>query len=588
MPLTTPALLQVRVGQHSNAGRKSVNQDFHGACLPDGLQRQSKGVAVALADGIGSSDVSDVAAAAAVHALLVDYYCTSDAWSVKRSAQCVIAATNSWLHAQTRRSPYRFDQDRGYVCTLSALIIKGATAHLFHVGDTRIHRVQGRTLEQLTEDHRVCMADGRSYLGRALGVQPQTEIDYRSLPVDAGDVFVLSTDGVHEHVSPGAMMQAIAAHAHDLDAAARSIVQQALAQGSPDNCTLQIVAIDRVPQADSGEVLHQQAQQRAQLRLPPVLSARQQFEGYEIVRELHASHRSHVYLATALASGRQVVLKTPSIDRREDHAYLDRFVLEEWIARRIDSPHVLRPADGDPPRPREHLFVAMEYVHGQTLAQWMTDHPRPSLAQVRDIVGQVARGLQAFHRREMLHLDLRPENILIDAQGTVKIIDFGAVQVAGLAEAQPASDTPPVLGNLHYTAPECLLGEAPAPSADLYALGVLTYQMLTGRLPYGSQGAAVRTRADLRRLQYRSALDEHHPIPAWMDAVLERAVHPQPHKRQQALTEFVHDLHHPGAAYLRQNRQPLTERNPLLFWRSLSLLLGLAVVVLLGMINSLR
>ncbi|MGL4809365.1 MAG: protein phosphatase 2C domain-containing protein, partial [Giesbergeria sp.] len=363
--MPTSTLLQVRVGQHSDAGRKSVNQDFHGACLPDGPQRQSKGVAVALADGIGSSDVSDVAAAAAVHALLVDYYCTSDAWSVKRSAQCVIAATNSWLHAQTRRSPYRFDQDRGYVCTLSALIVKGATAHLFHVGDTRIHRVQGRTLEQLTEDHRVCMADGRSYLGRALGVQPQTEIDYRSLPVDAGDVFVLSTDGVHEHVTPGAIVQALAHHAPDLDAAARSIVQQALENGSPDNCTVQIVTIDRVALADSGEMQHQ----RAQLRLPPVLSAREPFEGYEIVRELHASHRSHVYLATEPGSGRQVVIKTPSIDRQEDQAFLDRFVLEEWIARRIDSPHVLRPADGAQPRPREHLFVAMEYVSGQTLAQ---------------------------------------------------------------------------------------------------------------------------------------------------------------------------------------------------------------------------
>ena len=90
------------------------------------------------------------------------------------------------------------------------------------------------------------------------------------------------------------------------------------------------------------------------------------------------------------------------------------------------------------------------------------------------------------------------------------------------------------------------------------------------------------------RLQYRSALDEHSPIPAWMDAVLERDVHPQPHKRQQALTEFVHDLHHPGAAYLRQHRLPLTERHPLVFWRALSLLLGLAVVLLLGVVHSLR
>jgi serine/threonine protein phosphatase PrpC len=580
----TPALLQVRVGQHSDAGRKSVNQDFHGASLPEGPQRQSKGVAVALADGIGSSDVSDVAAAAAVHALLVDYYCTSDAWSVKRSAQCVVAATNSWLHAQTRRSPYRFDQDRGYVCTLSALIVKGATAHLFHVGDTRIYRVQGRTLEQLTEDHRVCMTDGRSYLGRALGVQPQTEIDYRSLPVDAGDMFVLSTDGVHEHMPPGAIVQAIATHAPDLDAAARSIVQQALENGSPDNCTVQIVAIDRVAPADASEMQHQ----RAQLRLPPVLSARQQFEGYEIVRELYTSHRSHVYLATEPGTGRQVVIKTPSIDRQEDQAFLDRFVLEEWIARRIDSPHVLRPADGAQPRTREHLFVAMEYVSGQTLAQWMTDHPRPSPcagARHRGPGGARAAGLSPARdaapgpaARE--RADRRPghgkdHRLWRRAGGRT---DRGPTRWGEPAGAGPSA--------LHR--PRMPAGRSPHASADLYALGVLTYQMLTGRLPYGSHGAAVRTRADLRRLQYRSALDEHRPIPAWMDAVLERAVQPPTAQTPAGAHRIRARPASPRAAYLRQHRLPLTERHR---WCSGALFRccwGWSVVLLLGVVHSLR
>ena len=115
--------LKVSIGQHSDKGCKEVNQDFHGACMPQGLALAAKGVVVALADGISSSDVSQIASAAAVHGLLQDYYCTSDAWSVKRSAQCVLAATNSWLHAQTQRSPYRFDKDRGYVCTLSSLIV---------------------------------------------------------------------------------------------------------------------------------------------------------------------------------------------------------------------------------------------------------------------------------------------------------------------------------------------------------------------------------------------------------------------------------------------------------------------------------
>lgn len=574
--------LQVRIGQHTDPGRKGVNQDFHGACVPEGPALTTKGVAAALADGISSSDVSHIASAAAVHALLQDYYCTSDAWSVRRSVQCVLAATNSWLHAQTQRGPHRFDRDRGHVCTLSALVVKSATAHLFHVGDARIHRVQGKALEQLTEDHRLHLPEGKSYLARALGMQPQLELDYLALPVEAGDTFVLTTDGVHDHVSAGFVVQAIEAHANDLDQAARNIVAEALLRGSTDNLTVQIVRIDRTAQHDAGEL----QQQRAALRLPPLLDPGNMLDGYRIVRALHASHRSHIYLAIDPDNGEKTVLKIPSIDLRDDPAYLDRFLLEEWIARRVRSPHVLRPSTS--PRKREHLYVAMEHVQGQTLAQWMIDHPRPELPVVRDIVGQIARGLQAFHRMEMLHQDLRPENIMIDSEGTVKIIDFGAVHVAGLAENAPPGAASDILGTVQYTAPEYFLGEAGTPRSDLFSLGVITYQMLTGRLPYGTQVASLRTRAALVRLRYASALNAERPIPAWIDAVLERAVHPNPFKRQDALSEFVHELRQPGAATMARHRAPLAERNPLMFWRGLSLVLALAVVALLGVVQSLR
>ena len=573
--------LRVRIGQHSDKGRKEVNQDFHGACVPVGLPLASKGVALALADGISSSEVSHIASAAAVHALLVDYYCTSDAWTVRRSVQCVLAATNAWLHAQTRRGPHRFEADQGHVCTLSALVVKSATAHLFHVGDARIYRVQGKALELLTQDHRVQLPGGHSHLARARGFHPQHDIDYRALPVEPGDTFVLATDGVHEHVPACFITQALQDNAGDLDQAARTIVAEALHRGSPDNLTLQILCIDALPSRDPGEL----QRQRAALRLPPVLAPRDTLDGYQIVRELHASHRSHLYLAIAPDSGKQVVLKTPSIALQGDAAYLDRFLLEEWIARRICSPHVLR-AVADTHR-REHLFVALEYVQGQTLAQWMIDHPRPSLTEVRDIVVQIARGLQAFHRMEMLHQDLRPENIMIDHTGTVKIIDLGAVHVAGLAEAALHRSDGAILGTVQYTAPEIFLGEPATPRSDLFSLGVITYQMLTGRLPYGTQVAGLRTRAALTRLRYASALhDERRPIPAWIDAVLARAVHPQALQRQAELSEFVHGLHQPGASTLARTRPALIERNPLMFWRGLALALALAVVTLLGMLHA--
>jgi serine/threonine protein phosphatase PrpC len=572
------AALRISLGQHSEAGRQVVNQDFHGAAVPAEPQLSAKGIVVALADGIGSSAVSQVASAAAVRGFLDDYYGTSDAWPVKRAAQRVLQATNSWLHAQTQRSDARFDKDLGYVCTFSALIFKGREAHLLHVGDARIYRLHAHALEQLTDDHRVRVSASESYLGRALGASPSVEIDYRSWTSEVGEVYLLATDGAYEFFDAAAVHAALAAHPGSFDAAASALVAVALARGGTDNLTVQIVRVDALPD----EQVHRLHSQREGLALPPPLPPRTEFEGYTIVRELQASARSHIHLAVDLASGQQVVLKTPSFDLRENPDYLDRFMLEEWVARRLDSPHVLKARSND--RPRQHLYVAMEYIDGQTLAQWMIDHPRPDLDTVRSIVEQVARGLQAFHRKEMLHQDLRPENIMIDRAGTVKIIDFGAAHVAGLAEGTHHARPDAILGSLQYTAPEYFTGEGGSPQSDLFSLAVITYQMLACSLPYGLQVTQVRDVSDLPRLHYAPARDTRRDLPPWIDSVLRQALHPRPAKRQEALSAFVHDLRAPGPQHLQAQHSPLLERNPVLFWRTLSLGLALVVILLSGVL----
>jgi serine/threonine protein kinase len=261
-----------------------------------------------------------------------------------------------------------------------------------------------------------------------------------------------------------------------------------------------------------------------------------------------------------------------------DEAYLERFLLEEWIARRIDSPFVLKPCA--PMRQRKHLFVAMEYVQGQTLAQWMNDHPSPDLEAVRNIVEQVAKGLQAFHRMEMLHQDLRPANIMIDETGSVKIIDFGSTLVAGLAELAPEQHLA-LLGTAQYTAPEYFLGESGSPHADLFSLGVITYQMLTGKLPYGAEVCKTRTREEQRRLNFGSMVVERKRVPVWVEGALRRALHPDPLKRYEDPAEFAYDLRHPNREFLLRRSPPLIERNPLVFWKGLSALLLLALLLAL-------
>ncbi|MGJ4899282.1 MULTISPECIES: bifunctional protein-serine/threonine kinase/phosphatase [unclassified Bradyrhizobium] len=568
--------LRITIGAHSDKGQKPGNQDFHGALIPDEPALSLKGIAIAIADGISSSEVSHIASESAVKSFLTDYYCTPDAWSVKTSARRVIAAANSWLYAQTRASQYAYDRDKGYVCTLSAMVIKAATAHLFHIGDCRIYRPAGHSLEQLTDDHRVIISSQQSYLGRALGVNPEVEIDYQAIRIERGDIFVLATDGVHEHVGKRFVANVLKENSHDLDQAARIIVAEALAQGSADNLTIQIVRIDELGAGDAAEI----PVQAEQLPPAPLLDARMIFEGYRIVREIHASSRSHIYLAVDVETELAVALKVPSIDLRGDPAYLKRFLMEDWIARRIDNPHVLKAFPST--RRRDHLYVVTEFVEGQTLAQWMIDHPKADLDTVRDIIEQIARGLQALHRKEVLHQDLRPANIMIDRTGTVKIIDFGSVRVSGVVEADPAADHDSILGTQQYTAPEYFLGEGGSEWSDQFSLGVIAYQMLTGRLPYGAQMARARTRAQFRKVLYHPASGDDQTVPLWIDGALRRAVHPVAAKRYESLSEFVFDLRHPNPAYIGGGRTPLIERNPLLFWKATTALLAIAVIILLA------
>lgn len=169
---------------------------------------------------------------------------------------------------------------------------------------------------------------------------------------------------------------------------------------------------------------------------------------------------------------------------------------------------------------------------------------------------------------------------MIDATGTVKIIDFGATRVAGIEEIASPIAQINLLGAALYAAPEYFLGEAGSARADLYSLGVIAYQMLSGDFPYGTQVPKSRTRAAQKKLAYKSVLREDREIPAWVDDAIAKAVHPDPYQRYEEISEFIFDLHHPNQAFLSKTRPPLIERHPVLFWKSVSFVLLLLVMVL--------
>lgn len=568
--------LVVSLGQKSSPGRKEINQDFHGAWIPEQPELGTKGIAIAIADGISTSNVSDHASEIAVTSFLQDYYCTSDSWTVKNAAYKVIKAVNSWLYARTLSGSSRIDREKGYVCTFSALILKSATAYIFHIGDARVYHLRKHALEQLTRDHRIHTTGNTSYLSRALGIEQSIELDYREQHVEEGDIFILATDGIHEFVSDAFITETILSHQDELDEAARIILESAFEAGSEDNLTIQLLHVSQIPDRNLNEV----CQQMDDLELPPALSPRTVMDDYDIIRQLNSSSRSHVWFARDRISGKQVVLKVPSNEYRNDQSYLEKFLLEEWITRRVSNPHIV--SSFGKGRPRKYLYLANEYIKGQTLDQWLKDNPAPSLEQVRDIVNQIATGVQALHRQEILHQDVRPHNIMIDENGFVTLIDLGSCRVGGLAELDSRIQWQQIQGTALYTAPEYYIGEPASSRSDIYSLGIITYQMITGSFPYGAEVARANARSELNRISYKSVLDKKPDIPLWIDEAIKKATSLEAHNRYDEIAEFIYELRHPNKQYLTKTRPPLIERNPVMFWQLLSCLLALACLLLLA------
>lgn len=418
----------------------------------------------------------------------------------------------------------------------------------------------------MTTDHCVKGYGGNIMLNRAMGTNTHLDIDYRVFTPQEKDIFIFTTDGVHEMVPASRMKDIVDLNENNLNQAASDIVTLALNLGSLDNVTCQIVRIDEMEPLSSNDNL----MSGESLPFPPALSAGQILDGYKIIRELHANNRSQVYLAKDLLSEKYVALKTPSVNFEDDSRYIELFQREEWVGLQINNPHVLKYI---PPRPaRQFLYIVTEYIDGQSLRQWMNDHANPDMAKVRDIVAQVIRGLRVFHRLDMLHQDLKPENIMIDAAGTVKIIDLGSVHVASLEEGRKSEKLP--AGAVDYTAPEYILYGGGDRLSDIYALGVVIYEMLTHRLPYGKGFSSVQT---IRRQTYIPARTINADILPWLEPVLEKAVRKEPKERYQQLSELEYDLRNPKKT--ASSAMPLLVKNPVLFWQTLCLVLA-AVIIL--------
>lgn len=568
--------LQLVVGQASEKGRKSQNEDAIGIRIPSGLALITKGVVSVISDGVSTAEGGAHASAISVSNFLADYYSTPESWGVQTSSSKVLTALNRWLYGLGQ--DYR-DARRGFVCTFSALVFKSCSVHMLHVGDSRIYRFRHGELLQLTHDHSTNINSSNQYLTRALGMDVNLDVDYKTLSVEVGDVYLMTTDGVHDVLTEFEIHQKLTVLCQQHSTLSDDLCEQfclmlnkkAFELGSKDNLSSQLLSVSQLPKQAIDDVYQSLSSQP----FPPPLSVGMKLDGYQVTHTLHQSQRSQVYRVVN-DQGEAFCMKTPSVNYIDDAAYIERFMLESWIGQRINSTHVVKVVELQ--KIKSALYYVTEFLSGISLGEWLTQHKKAPVEEVLLLLKQIELGIRAFHRRETLHQDLKPDNIFITREGVVKIIDFGSCYIKGVAEISSPLTRDRILGTADYTAPEVILGYQADGRADLFSLAVIAFEMLAGQLPFKGKLEKCRTRQDYQRLDYISVHQLNPMVPEWMDNALKKALNIDPNLRQADTCELIHQLTTAKANQTVKDFVPLIARNPVRFWQVISIALFLCLV----------
>src|SRR5271170_2168509 len=556
--------VQARAGFASKTGPRKNNEDFAAALYGAELPEPRQEVVAAIADGIGGAKGGRAAAETAVRGFLDGFCDLPETMEVQRAGSKIIGAINGWINTMGRQDP----KLTGMGCTLTALVLRGRVAHLLHVGDTRAYRLSGDRMTCLTTDHVRQDGTGRSNtLNRALGVEPDVRLDYASQPIALHDRFLLCSDGVHGFLTDQTIADLLRERSAPEDTAG-ALVATALQYGSTDNCTALVLDVVALPTGGSADIT------AAILQLPviPAPLRGETIDGFVLKALISEGRYSRLFAAEDEVEGGIFALKFPKPEIASVDAYRAAFVREAWVGARVHNPSVGRVVELPPGR-QTCLYTVMPLYQGELLETRLSRSPALGLEEGRNIAVTLARAVAALHRAGIIHRDIKPDNVILEAGGSLKLIDLGVVRVPGLEDFPPEN----IPGTQAYMAPEMFEGEAGNEATDIYALGVTMFRGFAAEYPYGNLDATSPPRRD--RPKDFSALRPD--LPAWVKAALSRAIAADPSRRLRDAMEFAAEMEAgpPRAPAPVRRPQTLLERAPVRFWQGVAALLALALLV---------
>lgn len=263
---------------------------------------------------------------------------------------------------------------------------------------------------------------------------------------------------------------------------------------------------------------------------------------YELTDLIARSGMASIFMARdTLNHGSVVAIKVPYLQFESDVVFFSRFEREEEVGKRLDHPAIIKVLT---PKRKSRMYIAMEYVEGVSLRAIMRDQPRMEQQKALDLAQQIAQALVYMHSQGVVHRDLKPENILVNSTGKVKIMDFG-IALDESARRLTWSGLSSTIGTPDYMAPEQVSGKRGDARTDIYALGTILYEMLTGELPYAADNVYNMMRAKTAEdpqppRRYLPEIDPH------LEEIILHAIERQPRNRYASAAEMLEDLRDPA------------------------------------------
>jgi len=568
-PLSGGDCLEAQIGFWSERGRREHNEDYAGVYLGTPDQRARLGVVAAIADGIGGAKGGRVAAELAVRSFIEGYISQSETRGVRQAGARSLEAINRWTHAIGRTDAAL----QGMGSTFTALILRGRQTHILHVGDTRLYRLREGRLSLLTNDHTLTGAERKHILTRAIGVAAGLQIDYVMEETRGHDRFLLCSDGVHGVLSDRLLATELSRRTAP-DETAIQIVNAAIEARSGDNVTALVIDILRLPSANLGDL----QLSAATIPILPAPNSGACVDDFVLGAMIADGPYSRVFRGRDETTKLEVIVKFPKSSIATDAVLRQAFLRESWIATRVRSPFVAGCIEVSAQR-RTCLYTVLPFYKGETLERRLLHAPSIRLASGVGVAIKLAKAVAALHRAGIIHRDVKPDNVILEFDGGLKLIDLGVARLPHLEDA-PMAGAP---GTPSFMAPELIGGAAGDEKSDQFALGVTIFRMFTVAFPYGEIEPFSHP-----RFGRQVALTKLRPdLPAWLERVLARTFALRREDRFEDVLELVFELEH-GANCARpvDDWHPsLYERNPLMFWKLVSAILAAALVVTLAFMH---